>query len=377
MTDNSTVISALPQASSAGVTDDLVINVNSGSAYTTERIVLSAFKSSIFNSPTLVTPTLGVATATSLNGNTITVSSGTLTLGAGKVLTASNTLTFTGTDGSSVAFGAGGTVLYSGGAYAASIAGTANEITASAATGAVTLSLPTALTFTGKTVTGGTFASPTISGTVAGAHTYSGALTLSAALTYGGVTLTNNVTGTGKMVLDTSPTLVTPALGTPASGVGTNITGIVYSNVTGAPTFVGTRITSTQASATGTTVKVQLNGIRIDTGSYWDGTNFYYKPLVAGTYQVSGSVYITGTGITQVEVAISKNGTSGSGGTEVVDVSDTGISSSGFAVAVPASFIAMNGSTDTLELNVTAVGTSPVIQSVRSTTQMAIKWVGP
>lgn len=38
-----------------------------------------------------------------------------------------------------------------------SLAGTANEITASAATGAVTLSLPAALTFTGKTVTGGTF----------------------------------------------------------------------------------------------------------------------------------------------------------------------------------------------------------------------------
>jgi hypothetical protein len=37
-------------------------------------------------------------------------------------------------------------------------------------------------------------------------------------LTYGGVTLTNAVTGTGKMVLDTSPTLVTPVLGTPSSG---------------------------------------------------------------------------------------------------------------------------------------------------------------
>ena len=42
-----------------------------------------------------------------------------------------------------------------------SLAGTANEITASAATGAVTLSLPSALTFTGKTITGGTYASVT------------------------------------------------------------------------------------------------------------------------------------------------------------------------------------------------------------------------
>ena len=66
-----------------------------------------------------------------------------------------------------------------------SIAGTANEITASAATGDVTLSLPTAITLTGKTVTGGTFASPTLSGTVAGTYTLGGTPTLGAALIAG------------------------------------------------------------------------------------------------------------------------------------------------------------------------------------------------
>jgi hypothetical protein len=64
------------------------------------------------NSPTLITPTLGAATATSINGLTISSSTGTLTIANGKTLTASNTLTFTGTDTSSVAFGAGGTVAY-------------------------------------------------------------------------------------------------------------------------------------------------------------------------------------------------------------------------------------------------------------------------
>lgn len=106
------------------------------------------------DTPTLTTPVLGVATATSINkvaftapaaaatltiannktltanasitlagtdGKTLTVSnSGTLAGGdafvlaiaAGKTLTVSNTLTFTGTDSSSVAFGGGGTVLY-------------------------------------------------------------------------------------------------------------------------------------------------------------------------------------------------------------------------------------------------------------------------
>ena len=64
------------------------------------------------NNPTLITPTLGAATATSINGLTISSSTGTLSITNGKTLTASNTLTFTGTDTSSVAFGAGGTVAY-------------------------------------------------------------------------------------------------------------------------------------------------------------------------------------------------------------------------------------------------------------------------
>jgi hypothetical protein len=65
-------------------------------------------------SPTLVTPNIGVASATSVNKVTITApaTGSTLTIANGKTLTASNTLTFTGTDASSVAFGAGGTVAY-------------------------------------------------------------------------------------------------------------------------------------------------------------------------------------------------------------------------------------------------------------------------
>jgi hypothetical protein len=64
------------------------------------------------SSPTLTTPTLGVATATSINGLTISTTTGTLSIANGKTLTASNTLTLTGTDTSTVAFGSGGTVAY-------------------------------------------------------------------------------------------------------------------------------------------------------------------------------------------------------------------------------------------------------------------------
>lgn len=81
-------------------------------------------------------------TGKTYNGLTVTSTTGTLTVAALKTLTVSNTLTFTGTDSSSVAFGTGGTVLYSGGSYVASIAGTANQITASASTGAVTVGFP-------------------------------------------------------------------------------------------------------------------------------------------------------------------------------------------------------------------------------------------
>ena len=66
------------------------------------------------NTPTLVTPVLGVASATSINKVTITApaTGSTLTIADGKTFTASNTLTLTGTDTSTVAFGAGGTVAY-------------------------------------------------------------------------------------------------------------------------------------------------------------------------------------------------------------------------------------------------------------------------
>src|SRR5260221_9606579 len=68
-------------------------------------------------SATLVTPALGVAAATSINKVALTApaTSSTLTIADGKTLTQSNTLTYTGTDGSTVAFGAGGTVQYTTG----------------------------------------------------------------------------------------------------------------------------------------------------------------------------------------------------------------------------------------------------------------------
>ena len=68
-------------------------------------------------SPTLVTPTLGVAAATSINKVAITApaTGSTITVADGKTLTASNSITFTSNDNPTtptVAFGSGGTVVY-------------------------------------------------------------------------------------------------------------------------------------------------------------------------------------------------------------------------------------------------------------------------
>lgn len=63
------------------------------------------------NTPTLVTPNIGAALATSINGLAITASAGgTLTIQAGKTLTAQGTFTLSATDGATLAIGAGGTL---------------------------------------------------------------------------------------------------------------------------------------------------------------------------------------------------------------------------------------------------------------------------
>lgn len=76
-------------------------------------------------SPTLVTPTLGAALATSLNGMGVSCSATTCTfqIVSGKSFVVSNSLQLSGTDGSNVDFGTGGTVAY-----------TANKLSVFAAT---------------------------------------------------------------------------------------------------------------------------------------------------------------------------------------------------------------------------------------------------
>ena len=220
----------------APATNDRLLLYDTSASATRDMTVLN-----LFTSPTLVTPTLGVATATSLNGLTITSSTGTFTLTNGKTLSVSNTLTFTGTDSSSVAFGTGGTVTY-----------TANNLSVFAANTSAQLA---------------------------------GVL--------------SNETGSGLAVFATSPTLTTPVLG---AATATSINGLTLTSSTGTFTLTNGKTLSvsntlTLAGTDGTTMTFPSTSAtiaRTDAANTFTGTQTI-GALVATT--VNGNTITAGSGV--------------------------------------------------------------------------------
>lgn len=227
-------------------------------------------------SPTFVTPTLGVASATTVNKVTFTApaTGSTLTIADGKTLTASNTLTLTGTDASSVAFGAGGTVAYTANKLSAFAATSSSELlgvisdeTGSGAlvfgtSPAITTSLTTPSTSfdlintTATTVNFAKAATTLSIGAATGTTTVNNALTVAGDLTVSGTTTTVNTETIN--LADNVITLNSNEAGTPSQNAGIEV-----------------------ERGTSTNVALQWN----ETSDVWeftvDGTN--YIPVVGTT----------------------------------------------------------------------------------------------
>ena len=122
-------------------------------------------------------------------------------------------------------------------------------------------------------VTGGVGISGALN--VGGATIHTGATTLSSALTYGGVTLTNAVTGTGKMVLDTSPTISAPTTTGTLSASAITASGTL--SLTSGVDNNGTQYTSGA---------LQINGGAGISGNLYVQGNVYAGNLISTTTQI-------------------------------------------------------------------------------------------
>jgi hypothetical protein len=166
------------------------------------------------------------------------------------------------------------------------------------------------------------------------------------------VSVTN--TGTGNNVLATSPTLVTPALGTPSALVLTNATGLpqagLAANVTGnGPAFSAYASAQSSAITTAVDTKVLFDTEIFDTNSNFASSRF--TPTVAGYYQINATVRFNGT-FTAGGLILFKNGT-GLGYLE----NGTGNFVTGSSLQY------MDGSTDYLEIYVNMTGTSLTVSN--------------
>jgi hypothetical protein len=259
-------------------------------AITTTGALVGAASQDAFNTVSTTLNLGGAATTLNIGAATGTLTVANTTLAA-KAITASTTLGVTGVTtlsnltASQAVFTDASKNLVSN-----AITGTGNVVMSTSPT-LVTPALGTPSALVGTNITGTatnfTASNVTTNANLTGAVTSVGNATLLGSFTSLQLaTALTDETGTGANVFATSPTLVTPALGTPSSGVVTNLTGTASINIngtvgattanTGAFTTLTTSSTVTLNGGTANGV-AYLNGSKVlTTGSAltFDGTNF-------------------------------------------------------------------------------------------------------
>lgn len=261
-------------------------------------------------SPTLVTPTLGVATATTINKVTITspASGSTLTIADGKTLIASNSLTLSGTDSTIMTFPTTSATL------ARTDAGntftghqTIEGVTSTGATGTGNFVFSTSPTLTTPTL--GVATATSINKVAVTVPATSATLTLadgSTLATSGANSLTLTTSGSTNVTLPTSGTLVNSAVTTLSSlaSIGTITTGVWNSSTKIGLAYGGTNADLSATGGTSQVLKQSSSGAAVTVGQ------LAASDLSNGTTGSSSVVLATSPTITTPTVAAIQNNVS-------------------------------------------------------------------
>ena len=101
-------------------------------------------------------------------------------------------------------------------------------------------------------------------------------------------------------------------------------------------------LSTNQSISNNTVTKIQFNTTTLDTGSFWDSSNYRWTPNVSGYYFTNCQYKFLSSGSTSVlRVKLQKNGTD--------YCTSTMVSTGGSNSAITSGFVHLNGSSDYIE----------------------------